>query len=64
MARRKMEPIVIHTIGISGKVKEAHMGVIINGTPHALPGVDTVDQVRNMIQNNQIEDFLKGVFNG
>ena len=64
MSRNKIEPIVVHTVGVSNVVKDTYMGVLINGQTYVLPGVDTLDQVRNMIKNKEIEKFLKGVFNG
>lgn len=61
MPRKKIEPIVIHHIGVSGRVKDTHMGVIIRGKPHVLPGIDTLDQVMTLIKNNKVENLLKGV---
>lgn len=59
MPKTKPEPVVIHKIGVSGRVKDTHMGVIIRGETKILHGIETLDQVLTLIKNNQVENYLK-----
>jgi predicted phage-related endonuclease len=50
----KIEPVVIHKIGVSGRVKEAYVGVIVRGKTHIIENADTLDDVLHMIKNGSL----------
>jgi len=59
MSRKKVEPVIVHKIGVSGQVKDSFMGVMINNETHVIPGIDTLDQIRNLIKTKEIFNYIK-----
>jgi predicted phage-related endonuclease len=48
--RNTVEPILIQKLGVSGKVKDTHFGVLINGKPNILPNIDNMDELIQRIK--------------
>lgn len=49
---KKPQPIIIHQLGVSGRVKETHMGVLIDGKPQILKGVHSLDELMKAIKHS------------
>jgi hypothetical protein len=47
--KQTIEPIIIQKLGISGRIKDTHFGILLNGKPTILPNVDTLDDLLKRI---------------
>ncbi len=51
--RQTIEPIIIQKLGVSGRVKDTHFGILINGKPNILKNIDTLDELLLRIKHKE-----------
>lgn len=50
--KNNSEPIIIHKVGLSGKVKETYFGLMRNNKPEVIPNVDTFEELLIKLKSN------------
>ena len=49
--KNKAQPLIIHVLGTSGRVKDSHMGLLVDGKVHLLEDVENFDELMKKIRN-------------
>lgn len=49
--KKKAQPLIIHVLGLSGRVKDSHMGIMVDGKVHVLEDVENLDELVKKIKN-------------
>jgi hypothetical protein len=55
--KNKAQPIIIHVLGQSGKVKDSHMGILVDGNIKIIDNVENFDELVRFIGNFQGANF-------
>jgi predicted phage-related endonuclease len=55
--KKKAQPIIIHVLGQSGRVRDSHMGIMVDGKAFVLNDISNFDELMGKIKTFQGADF-------
>jgi len=55
--KKTAQPVIVHVLGHSGRVRDSHMGILVDGEVKILNNVENFDELMKLINSFQGANF-------